>query len=166
MHKLAKLRHLKAVDDEVDDRLPAAGVTARCLHARHTRFKDGGQLVADLIRLDGDDHRAFGAVEAVHDKVHRFKCRHVGNNGIERQDPAFQQRTADEVKHHIICHHERAHGDTDAFGEDDRHDLDTVHRTAEADRKAAARTGDQPAEECAKQQIRPRERRGQRHIER
>ena len=71
----------------------------------------------------------------------------------QRQDPAVQHQTADHIQHHVVRHHEGADRNADALGKNDRHDLDAVHRTAEADRKTAARSRDQSAEKRAKHNL-------------
>ena len=49
---------------------------------------------ADLLLPAGDDHGGFGAVNALHNEVHGFKGRHVGDDGIKGQHPTSPHNAA------------------------------------------------------------------------
>ena len=166
MDQVFHLCHLKAVDDEVHHGLGGIGVAAPHLHAGHTALKGLTKLPADGVGLHGDDHGALGPVQAVHDEVHGLEGRGVRDDGIKGQDPVLQHDAADDVKQDVVCHDEGAHAHAQPLGEDDRHDLDTVHGAAEADGHTAADAGDDAAEQGAQQKVRPRQGRGKAHIHR
>ena len=67
-------------------------------------------------------------------------------NGCSNSSPDIQED--------IIDHDEGSDRDTKAFGENHCHDFNSVHCTAETDRKTTADTGYHAAKQCTEQQIR------------
>ena len=110
-------------------------------------------LLRDLVGAGGNDHGGLGAVEAVHDEVHGFGAGRIGDDGIERQNPAVHGDAADDVQSHVVNQHKVAHGETQRLCKDDGGHLDAVHGAAVADGKAAAHAGDDSAEQGAQKQV-------------
>lgn len=144
---------LEAVDDDAHDGLFGAGIPAFGIHHGDAATEDLGKSGANVLGVGGDDISGFRTVETIHDEVNGLESDKIGDDGVEREHPALENDAADDVEDDVICHHEGADGEPHFFGEDDGHDLDAVHRAAEADRKAAARTRDKPTEECAKEKV-------------
>ena len=140
------------------------GVEALGVHDGHAVLEGLGERPAHLLLPDGDDEDPLGPVQALHDKVHRLEGGHVGDDGVEGEDPAPKDHAADDVEDDVVDHHEGAHRQAQPLGEDDRHDLDAVHGAAVADGQAAAQTGDETAEEGAEQQIGACQGRGHGHV--
>ena len=159
MDDFPQLADLIAVDDNIDYGFVCAGVVALSCHGGHAAAKDGGKLCTDLLRNGGNNHRRLRAVEALYNEIYGFQGGCIGNNGVQRENPAVHDNAADDVQQDVVDHDKRSHRDAKPFGEDYRHDFDAVHGTAKADGKTASGAGNQTAEQRTKQQVRAGKRR-------
>jgi len=93
----AHFRDLEPVHDKIDDGLLGVGVPADRRDLGGAAAEGGHQGGADLVGFVGDDHDLLGAVDTLDDEVHRFQPRRVGDDGVERQDPAVHDEAAEDV---------------------------------------------------------------------
>ena len=81
---------LEAVHDEIDGVAVLSGVIALDLQEGDTVAEVRREDLADLLGLRGDDHHGFCLVKTFHDEVHSPDCHKVGDDGIQRKDPAAE----------------------------------------------------------------------------
>ena len=99
--QVLELGHLEAVDHKIDHALLGIGVSAPGLQTGGAALEGVRQDLAHLIGMGGDDHRALGPVQAVHDEVHGLEGRAVGDDGVKGQDPVLQHDAADDIEKDI-----------------------------------------------------------------
>ena len=89
---------LEAVDHHVNEGPGRVGVKTLGVHDGHAVLKGLRNGPAHLLLPDGDDKDPLGPVQALHDEVHRFEGGHVGDDGVEWEDPALE----DHATSHMI----------------------------------------------------------------
>ena len=166
MNQFFHLPNLKTVYHDVHHRLRGIGIISFRLGDRHAALKGFGECRADLIRMHRYDGSRFGSIQTFHNKVHRLQCRPVGYDRVQRQDPAVDHKSADDIQHQVIRHHKRTNRNSQPFCKDDGEHFDTVHRSSEPNRHTASDTGDQSAKNSAEKQIRSGKRRYDAYIHR
>lgn len=155
---------LETVQNDAHDGLFGVGIPALCFDDGDAASENLGECGANVLGTGGDDICGFRAVQTVHDEVDGLEPHEIRDDGIKRKHPALEDDAAGDIEHDVIDHDEGADGEPQFLREDDRHDLDAIHRATETDRHAASRAGKQTAEERAEEEVRSCERGCDAHV--
>ena len=147
---------LEAVHDEIDGVAVLSGVVPLDFQEGDAVTEVCREDLADLLGLRGDDHHGFCLVKTFHDEVHSPDRHKVGDDGIQRKDPAAEGGSDGDVEDHVVDHDKVADGQSDFLRKDGSQDFHAVDGAAQPERKPASNAGDQTAEDRAEQQVRSR----------
>ena len=82
------------------------------------------------------------SVDTFYNKVNRLQCCGIRNDRIQWKHPALKYTSTDNISNNIIYHNKCSYRNACTFCENNRHNFDTVHCTAIANRKTASDSGD------------------------
>ena len=157
--------NLKPGNNKINHGPGGIGKTTPCVQAGHARSKALRQRGTNFIRVGGNDGGSLRTVNSFYDEVYGLQGSGIGHDRIEGKDPTMQNDAADDIQNHIIDHYKGANGESQPFCEYDRHYFNSVNSPAKSDGKATAKAGDQTAEDGAKEEICPSQRRRHGHID-
>ena len=124
------LRNLEAVHHKIDDALLGAGKIAPRADLGNAPAEFLRQGLTDFLLPHGHNHHGFGLVQTFHNEVDGFVAHKVGEDGVQRQNPALENHADKEIQNHVVDHHEGADGQAQSLCEGHAQHLHAVDSTA------------------------------------